>query len=281
MVPGALQTLFLKEGPLGPGLSLLQRLFFFPLDWLVQYPVRLLGIIVPIVFLWTGVGPFIITSLDEMLSYQLPAFIALGWTMRFFAPNCYVPILSTAISFFSSLRLVPTALSTLIKPFGAPFRVTPKGSNNAASSVDRYALFVVGLLAALTLVGMVVNWISPDWLEGGRAGLVVAEIYALFNLVILALAGAMALEVPRPRRGERFPVHHHGSYDLGDEEGDFPCVLLTSPRPALFWAMCARSLRAHRSIWTSPASASFPRKLSAAPSPTSPSNSLVLPRLSV
>ena len=69
---GALQTLFLKEGPLGPGLSFLQRLFFFPLDWLVQYPVRLLGIIVPIVFLWTGVGPFIITSLDEMLSYQLP-----------------------------------------------------------------------------------------------------------------------------------------------------------------------------------------------------------------
>jgi len=223
---GALQTLFLKEGPLGPGLSLLQRLFFFPLDWLVQYPVRLLGIIVPIVFLWTGVGPFIITSLDEMLSYQLPAFIALAWTMRFFAPNCYVPILSTAISFFSSLRLVPTALSTLIKPFGAPFRVTPKGSNNAASTADRYALFVVGLLAALTLGGMVLNWISPDRFEGGRAGLVVAEIYALFNVVIMALAAAMALEVPRPRRGERFPVHHHGSYDLGDEAGDFRCVLL-------------------------------------------------------
>ena len=163
---GALQTLFLKDGPLGPGLSLLQRLFFFPLDWLVQYPVRLLGIIVPIVYLWTGVGPFIVTSLEEMLSYQLPAFIALAWTMRFFAPNCYVPILSTAISFFNSLRLVPTALSTLIKPFGAPFRVTPKGSNVTASSGDRYALFVVGLLAALTVGGMVINWILPDRLEG-------------------------------------------------------------------------------------------------------------------
>ena len=223
---GDLQTLFLKEGPLGPGLSLLQRLFFFPLDWLVQYPVRILGIVVPIVFLWTGVGPFIITSLDEMLSFQLPAFIALAWTMRFFAPNCYVPILSTAISFFSGLRLVPTALSTLIKPFGAPFRVTPKGSNNAASSGDRYALFVVGLLAALTLAGMAINWISPDRLEGGRAGLVVAEIYALFNVIILGLAAAMAIEVPRPRRGERFPVHRLGSYELGDEEGEFPCVLL-------------------------------------------------------
>ena len=88
---GALQTLWLKEGPLGPGLSFLQRLFFFPLDWLVQYPVRVLGIVVPIVFLWTGVGPFVITSLEEMLSYQLPSFIALAWTMRFFAPTATSP----------------------------------------------------------------------------------------------------------------------------------------------------------------------------------------------
>ena len=73
---------------------------------------------------------------------------------------------------------------------------------------------------------MVIDWISPDRLEGGRAALVVAEIYALFNVVILCLAAAMALEVPRPRRGERFPVHRQGSYDLGDEEGEFACVLL-------------------------------------------------------
>ena len=278
---GALQTLFLKEGPLGPGLTFLQRLFFFPLDWLVQYPVRVVGIIVPIVFLWTGVGPFIITSLDEMLSYQLPSFIALAWTMRFFAPNCYVPILSTAISFFSGLRLVPTALSTLIKPFGAPFRVTPKGSNNAASSCDRYALFVVGLLAALTVVEWSSNWISPDRLEGGRAGLVVAELYALFNVIILALAAAMALEVPRPRRGERFPVHRHGSYDLGDEEGELPCMLVDiSETGGVCWANYGRSILAHRLIWTFPASAFSPRELFAAPTPTSPWNSPVFPKIS-
>jgi cellulose synthase/poly-beta-1,6-N-acetylglucosamine synthase-like glycosyltransferase len=223
---GALQMLFLKEGPLGPGLTLLQRLFFFPLDWLVQYPVRLLGIIISIVFLWTGVGPFLITSLDDLLCYQLPVLIALGWTMRFFAPNCYVPILSTAISLFNSLRLVPTALATLIKPFGAPFRVTPKGSNNTASSTDRYALIALGVLAALTLGGLVINRIDPDQIPGGQTSHLVAEIFAIVNLILLALAAAMALEMPRPRRGERFPVHRHGSYSVADEETDFQCVIL-------------------------------------------------------
>ncbi len=223
---GALQMLFLKEGPLGPGLTLIQRLFFFPLDWLVQYPVRVVGIIVPIVFLWTGIGPFLITSLDELMSYQLPAFIALTWTMRFFAPNCYVPILSTAISFFNSLRMVPTALATMIKPFGVPFRVTPKGNNNAASAADRYALIITGVLAALTLGGLILNRLDPDRLMGGHTGLVVAEIYALVNLVILALAAVMALEVPRLRRTERFPVHHHGTFTTASEEQDVPCVLL-------------------------------------------------------
>jgi cellulose synthase/poly-beta-1,6-N-acetylglucosamine synthase-like glycosyltransferase len=222
---GALQMLFLKEGPLGPGLSLLQRLFFFPLDWLVQYPVRLLGIIISIVFLWTGVGPFLITSLDDLICYQLPMLLALGWTMRFFAPNCYVPILSTAISLFGSLRLVPTALATLIKPFGAPFRVTPKGRNNTESSTDAYALFALGVLAALTLGGIVLNRINPDLIPGGQTSHLVAEVFAIVNLILLALAAAMALEMPRSRRGERFPVHHHGTLSLAEED-DLPCVVL-------------------------------------------------------
>jgi cellulose synthase (UDP-forming) len=223
---GALQTLYLKSGPLGPGLSLLQRFFFFPLDWLVQYPVRLVSMIVPIVFLWTGIGPFMITSLEDLLAHQLPAYVALTWTMRFFAPNCYVPLLSTAISFFSSLRLVPTALATLIKPFGAPFRVTSKGSNNAVCQGDRGALVAIGALAALTLGGMILNRLSPDELPGGRAAHLVAECYALVNLVVLALAAAMALEMPRLRRTERFPVHRRGAYRIGQGENEFPCMLL-------------------------------------------------------
>src|SRR5262249_46817470 len=125
---GNLQTLFLKAGALGPGLSLLQRLLFVPLDWVIHYVLRLLAVPVPIVFLWTGAEPFVIPSMLELLSYQLPVLLVMLGVMRWFAPNGYMPILTAASSLFGSFRIVPAGLLTLVKPFGTPFKVTPKGS---------------------------------------------------------------------------------------------------------------------------------------------------------
>jgi cellulose synthase (UDP-forming) len=221
---GAIQTLFLKSGPLGPGLSFLQRLLFFPLDWLIQYPLRLVALAVPIIFLWTGVAPFVITSTDELIAYQLPAYIAITLTFRFFAPNRYIPILSTAVSLFTSLRIAPTVLASLIKPFGAPFRVTPKGSNNTSNEGDWAVLMCVTILIALTLSGLIANRISAGSIPGSRAAMVAAELYALFNLIVLMLAAAMALERPRPRNAERFPVRLPVSYRLCG--CDLPCEIL-------------------------------------------------------
>jgi cellulose synthase (UDP-forming) len=209
---GAIQTLFLKSGPLGPGLTFLQRVLFFPLDWLIQYPVRLLAIAIPIVFLWTGIPPFIVTSMDDLIAYMIPTYIALAATFRFFAPHRYIPILSTAISLFTSLRIAPTVLASLIKPFGTPFRVTPKGKNNSASSGDTAVLLAIALLLASTLGGLAVNRLTMGSHSGSRAAMIAAEIYGLFNLIVLTLAAAMAVELPRPRTGERFPLLLAASY---------------------------------------------------------------------
>jgi len=51
---GAIQSLFLPSGPLGPGLTLIQRLLFFPTSWLIQYTIRIMLILIPIVYLLTG-----------------------------------------------------------------------------------------------------------------------------------------------------------------------------------------------------------------------------------
>jgi cellulose synthase (UDP-forming) len=149
---GNLQTLFLRTGPLAPGLPLLKRLLFLPLDWVVHYVTRLLTILVPILFLWTGVGPFLIPSLEELLSYQLPVFLALWGVIRWFAPHSYLPVLSTASSLFGSFRIVPAGLSTLIKPFGTPFKVTPKGSSITFDFGDMTVLALSVLLMVLTVV---------------------------------------------------------------------------------------------------------------------------------
>ncbi|MGE5755265.1 MAG: glycosyltransferase [Planctomycetaceae bacterium] len=215
---GAIQTLFLKFGPLGPGLTPLQRLLFLPLDWVIQYAARLVAVAVPILFLWTGLRPFRITSIEDLVSYQLPAIIALASIFRLLASSCYVPVFSSAVALFTAVRITPTVLASLIKPFGVPFRVTPKGSNNDASGVDRPLLVTVTILAALTLGGLLFNRISPNAAGPAHASLIVAEVYALFNLVLLAIAAVLAIEIPSLRRGERFRIKEPGSCRKGSRD---------------------------------------------------------------
>jgi cellulose synthase (UDP-forming) len=217
---GNLQTLFLKAGPLGPGLSLRQRLLFLSLDWVVHYSIRLLAILVPIVFLWTGVGPFVIPSLLELICYQFPVLLALLGVMRWFAPNGYMPVLSSAATLFGSFRIVPAGLATLIKPFGTPFKVTPKGSGITFRFGDPTVLVASFVLILLTVSGVIKNRIYPSAVGSG-AVMAVAEGWALVNVVLLAVAALIGLESPRPRKEERFPLDEPAEYRL--EGAARPC----------------------------------------------------------
>src|SRR5262249_27785496 len=203
---GNLQTLYLKTGPLGPGLTLWQRLLFLPLDWVISYVTRLMAIFVPILYLWTGVGPFLIPSLGELLFYQVPVFVALLGVMRWLAPNSFYPVLTTASSLFGSFRIVPAALATLVKPFGTPFKVTPKGSGITFSFGDSLVLGAAVGLMALTVGGLVTNRLWPTDPGGDGAFRLVAEVWALVNVFLLAVGALIPPQMPRPRQEGRFPV---------------------------------------------------------------------------
>ncbi|HEV3084862.1 MAG TPA: glycosyltransferase [Gemmataceae bacterium] len=218
---GNLQTVFLKSGPLGPGLSLLQRVLFLPLDWVLHYVIRLLTILVPIIYLWTGLGPFLIPSPGELFSYQLPVLIALVGSIRWFAPNSYLPIVSSASALFTSFRIVPTGLATLIKPFGTPFKVTPKGSSITFSFGDMMVLGSVIILMLLTLGGLIKNRLDPSDPTANSVFMLIAEAWALINLVVLAVTALIAIESARPRKEERFQIDKPAAYRVADAE--FPC----------------------------------------------------------
>lgn len=221
---GNLQTLFLKTGALAPGLPLLKRLLFLPVDWVVHYITRLLTILVPILYLWTGVGPFLIPSIEELLAYQLPVFLALWGVIRWFAPHSYYPVLTSASSLFGAFRIVPAGLSTLIKPFGTPFKVTPKGSSIQFDFGDMVVLGLSVLLMLLTIGGLIKNRVAPAEVAEGGAVRFMAELWALANIFSLAVAALIALETPRPRREERFPADEPARYLLGESES--PCRLV-------------------------------------------------------
>lgn len=203
---GGIQTLFLKDGPLrAPGLTLVQRLFFLPLSWIVQYPARIFLLIVPIIYLWLDLVPLVFTSLDDILFYQAPVLLSYFLVMRWLMPRHYLPILSTAQSYFAAFRLFPTILGSVIKPFGTPFRVTPKGALNARGvSFEPFTFGCIFLANTALFLGVLVNMVPEFQILETKAFFPVAAFWSFVNIVILFVASLMCFDIPRKRSEERF-----------------------------------------------------------------------------
>jgi cellulose synthase (UDP-forming) len=213
---GGLQLLLLREGVLGPGLTWIQRLFFFPFDWLCQTPVRLFGVLVPIVFLWTGLPPLERANMADLINYQVPMLIALTAPMIWLSGGSYLPLLSTGFSLLLSFRLVPTIVATLIKPFGVPFRVTPKGLG-ARKAVDSFARGSAIFLLILTLAGLLINARPETQVIANAENRAAATFFAALNAAALILAILASRDRGRQRVAERFRVE--ASVDCQLEDG--------------------------------------------------------------
>jgi cellulose synthase (UDP-forming) len=200
---GGLQLLFLHNGILGPGLTMIQRFLFFPTDWLVQTPVRLFAVLVPIIFLWTGLAPLEQAELPDLISYQIPVLVAHMGLMMWLSGGRYLPFLSTGFSLLLSFRLVPTIVATLIKPFGVPFRVTPKGSG-AAQGVDHWTRGCAMFLLILTVLGLLYNALPETRVIADPEHRMAAFCFSVINAGALVLAILAGRDRGRPRTAERF-----------------------------------------------------------------------------
>ena len=107
--------------------------------------------------------------------------------------------MTTAIGAFGTFRLLPVVIASLIEPFGVPFRVTSKGTANDQNYFDSYTFAALALLIVITTAGLIINLI-PEWavVLPGEFG-VLADYWAVVNIVVLAL---ICFEVPR--RARRF-----------------------------------------------------------------------------
>jgi cellulose synthase (UDP-forming) len=203
---GAMQILFLADGPLGRNLTIMQRLLFLPTPWLTQSLMLLLTIIAPLVFLWTGVLPLVNVTPEAILYYLLPMMLAVAGGIWTFAPHHYFPFAAQVRGTFQSFKILPTVLLTMAKPFGHVFKVTPKGALAKKSDYDRPIFWTAASLMGLTILGLVINAHS-EWRMIGQAGLLpVVACWAAINIVVLFLVCMMSLQAPVSRGEERFKL---------------------------------------------------------------------------
>jgi cellulose synthase (UDP-forming) len=155
---GSIQILFLKDGPLGPGLKLHQRLLFLPTSWISQSFSMTVAMATPAILLWTGLMPLANVDTASVLIYQAPAVLGTILTIRLLAPGQYFPVAAMVHGAMQAFRLLPTILVTLVKPHGHAFKVTPKGADATnGANVDRPTIVMVFGLLVATALGLLLN----------------------------------------------------------------------------------------------------------------------------
>jgi cellulose synthase (UDP-forming) len=203
---GAMQILFLASGPLGRKLTLMQRLLFLPTHWLSQALRAVFAIVVPIVFLWTGVLPMVGVTAEAVFYYLVPMILALVGGIWVYAQSQYFPLAAQVLGAFQSFKLLPTLLATIVKPFGHAFKVTPKGSFAKGAAYERTTFWAAATCMALTVVGVLVNAI-PDVRIISQGGLLpVVAMWSALNVVILFFVCMLSLQMPVHRGEERFEL---------------------------------------------------------------------------
>jgi hypothetical protein len=65
----------------------------------------------------------------DAVHYYLPMILATAGGMWAFAPRQHLPLVSLVQSTLLSFRVLPVVLTTLIKPFGHPFKVKAAPAN--------------------------------------------------------------------------------------------------------------------------------------------------------
>lgn len=203
---GGIQTLYLRAGPLGPGLTIGQRVFFLPLHWMVQQPARFLALLIPIVYLWINMSPLGPVSLEDILYFQLPLFPIYIMGMRWLTPSAYMPIISTATNVLTAFRLMPSAMASMIRPFGTSFRVTPKGVGRDAQRHDSTILWSCIGLIVVTAAGILINVSPSTQIVSTNAFFPIAFCWAVLNVILLFFVALMCVEAPRFRNEERFLI---------------------------------------------------------------------------
>ena len=203
---GAIQILYLKEGPLGPGLKLRYRLLFLPSAWITQGLQSMFTVLTPICFMLFNLAPMVGIDLEAVIHYVLPLIVAMLSGITLLAPGRYYPLAAQILSLFQTFRILPVALQTLFRPKGLVFKVTPKGSDAGGNPWERTILFVTLGLLALSFAGLMIN-VTPEYRVVSQVGLLpMVTFWTIVNMFILLLVAMMCLEKPRVRGEERFAL---------------------------------------------------------------------------
>jgi cellulose synthase (UDP-forming) len=192
-------------GPLGPGngLSIIDRVSLTEafLYWCGSYSFRLLGIIVPILYLLLNINA-VQADVATTLSYYVPHFVASAIVTGWMAQSRVMPIMTDVTQLLAASQILQAVAHGLLKPKGQKFKVTAKGGDRSQRFVQWPLLNMFLVYLGLTIVGVVWAFLLEDGSKL-RDSSALCLFWSWYNIVVLTIACLVCIEQPRYRSAER------------------------------------------------------------------------------
>jgi cellulose synthase (UDP-forming) len=218
----ALGFMQIFRGPLGPlrrgnGLGIIDRVSLIEafLYWFGSYAFRLLGIIVPILYLLLNVHA-VQADVATTLSYYVPHFVGSAIATAWMAQSRVMPIMTDVTQLLAASQILQAVAHGLFKPEGQKFKVTAKGGDRSKRFVQWPLLNVFLVYLGLTMAGVVWAFLLEDGTKL-RDSSALCLFWSWYNMIVLTIACMVCIEQPRYRSAERLAaadeaiVQHAGS----------------------------------------------------------------------
>ncbi|MGF1461169.1 MAG: glycosyltransferase [Leptolyngbyaceae cyanobacterium] len=199
---GTLQAFFIESNPLTiPGLTLIQRLAHLEglLHWFSSIP-RIVFLFMPFVYTFFRVIP-IQASTEEVMYFFLPYYAVQLTVFSWLNHRSRSAILSDVYGLVMVFPLARTVFQAFLAPFDKGFNVTPKGIHRDRFAFNWQLAWPLLFTFTLTVISLWRNlaWALADSSSNlGLKGLALGWIWSLYNLLMLAIALLILLDVPNP-----------------------------------------------------------------------------------
>jgi cellulose synthase (UDP-forming) len=197
-----------RSGPLrfNNGLPLVDRIMLCEtfLHWSVTHLFRLLGVIVPALYLLFGIEA-VHANVIEAIWYLAPFLVAQWAIFTWLTEGRVLPLMTDLYQMLCTVDVLKAVASGLLKPKGQKFKVTAKGGDRSKQFVQWPLLRIFGSLLILTMLGIASAFLV-DQSRPLAESAAIALFWSWYNMIVLTLCCYVCTEQQQRRAGQRFEV---------------------------------------------------------------------------
>lgn len=170
------------------------------LYWTTSFTFRLAAFVYPLLYWFFGIT-VVDATVPDVISYFATYFIWVQVSLNLVSKGMVVPIVTDVSQLLGAIPITRAAYVGLLQPKGHPFSVTAKGGDRSRVVVQWRLMAPFIVLFALTMVGTLLGIFADRFaFDDAGDGKLVILFWTFYNLLVLAVAIIVCVELPRRER---------------------------------------------------------------------------------